>query len=184
MAAGLEQGLGRDDIAAQLEEAAQAALVKRTSFYWEVVAGAFVSQGRSFAQMSSYAEAGIQRYAIEAVLDEHTTHICRFLHGKTFSVTDALERFDRVERMERPEDIKRELPWVRERQDAQTGRTVLYASGGRGEVLLAEVTRSALGTRDERGDFRALASDGALRDAGIGFPPYHCLCRTATVAVV
>ena len=72
------------------------------------------------------------------------------------------------------------LPWVRERQDAQTGHTVLYA----GQVRLAEVTRSALGTRDERGDFRALASDGALRDAGIGFPPLHGLCRSSTLAVV
>ena len=46
------------------------------------------------------------------------------------------------------------------------------------------VARSALGTHDDRGDFRALASDGALREVGIGFPPYHGLCRTTTLAVV
>ena len=46
------------------------------------------------------------------------------------------------------------------------------------------MTRSAFGTRDDRGDFRALASDGALREVGIGFPPYHGLCRTTTLAVV
>jgi hypothetical protein len=28
----------------------------------------------------------------------------------------------------------------------------------------------------------ALASDGALREVGISFPPYHGLCRTTTLA--
>ncbi len=184
VAAGLEQGLGRDDIAADLERAARIALVERAPFYWEVVASSFISQGRSFAQMSSYAEAGIQRYVIEAVLDERTTHICRYLHGKTFAVADGLQRFERVEQLEQPEEIKRELPWVRESLDPETGNTRLYVDSGAGRTPLAEVTRSALGTRDDRGDFRALASDGALREVGIGFPPYHGLCRTTTLAVV
>jgi SPP1 gp7 family putative phage head morphogenesis protein len=184
VAAGLEQGLGRDDIAADLDAAARAALIERAPFYWEVVASSFISQGRSFAQMSSYAEAGIQRYVIEAVLDERTTQICRYLHGKTFEVADALHRFDRLEQLEQPENLKRELPWVRESLDAETGRTRLYVDGGAGRTDLAEVTRSAFGTRDDRGDFRTLASDGVLREVGIGFPPYHGLCRTTTLAVV
>ncbi len=184
VSAGLEEGLGRDDIAADLERAARAALVDRAPFYWEVVASAFIGQGRSFAQMSSYAEAGIERYRIEAVLDENTTHICRYLHGKTFSVGDALQRFERVEQLDQPEDIKRELPWVRERLDPETGRTRLYVHGSAGRTELAEVARSALGTRDDRGDFRSLATDGQLGEVGIGFPPYHGLCRTTTLAVV
>ena len=57
-------------------------------------------------------------------------------------------------------------------------------NGGSGRTELAEVTRSAMGTRDDRGDFRALASDSALNEVGIGFPPYHGLCRTTTLAVV
>ncbi|RMG47970.1 MAG: head morphogenesis protein, partial [Acidobacteria bacterium] len=91
VAEGLEAGLGREDIARDLEAAARQVIAGRGSFYWEVVAGAFVSRGRSFAQLSSYAEAGIDRYVIEAVLDERTTEICRFLHGKTFSVSRGLE---------------------------------------------------------------------------------------------
>jgi SPP1 gp7 family putative phage head morphogenesis protein len=184
VAAGLEQGLGRDDIAADLERAARAALVERAPFYWDVVASSFIGQGRSFAQMSSYAEAGVQRYRIEAVLDERTTHICRYLHGKTFAVADALRRFERVEQLDQPEDVKRALPWVREALDPETGRTRLYVGGGAGRLDLAEITRSALGARDDRGDFRSLASDAALSEVGIGFPPYHGLCRTTTLAVV
>ncbi len=44
---------------------------------------------------------------------------------------DGLERFDRVERLEQPEDIKRELPWVRESLDPETGRTSALRRGRR-----------------------------------------------------
>nr|WP_228557107.1 hypothetical protein [Myxococcus sp. AB025B] len=89
-----------------------------------------ISQGRSFAQMSSYAKAGIRRYRIKAVLDEATTQVCRFLHGRTFVVADALQRFEHLDSLEHPEDVKQELPWVRERLDADTGRTHLYVNRG------------------------------------------------------
>lgn len=68
--------------------------------------------------------------------------------------------------------------------DPETGRTRLHVNGFSGRIDLAEVTRLALGTRDERGVFRALASDSALNEVGIGFPTYHGLCRTTTLAVV
>ena len=179
---GLEAGLGRDDISQGLAQTAQSALVESSPFYWDVVAGAFISNGRSFAQMSSYAEAGIERYIIEAVLDERTTEICRFLHGKTFSVKSALERFDRIEAMENPEDIKQVQPWVREAIEPETGRKVLYVDRGDDRVPIAQVTRSAFGSKDDRGEFRGSLSERDLNDLGIGFPPYHGLCRTTTVA--
>ncbi len=178
VASGLERGLGRVDIASELEAAARGALVDRAPFYWEVVASAFIGQGRSFAQMSSYAEAGIRRYRIEAVLDERTTHICRFLHGKTFAVETALRKFEQVERLEDPEDIKRLLPWVRERLDGD--RLTLHGAG----MPIADVTRSALGTRDEVGEFRPRLAEDQLGDAGIGLPPFHGLCRSTTLAIV
>ncbi|NTX57062.1 head morphogenesis protein [Myxococcus sp. CA039A] len=183
VAEGLEAGLGRSDIAESLERAARGALIERAPFYWEVVASHFVGQGRSFAQVSSYAEAGVRSYRIEAVLDEATTRACRFLNGKTFSVADALKRFERLESLERPEEVKQELPWVRERLDAATGHAILYVNRRGQETRLAEVLRSAAGTRDDAGEFRALASDKQLAEVGVGFPPYHGLCRTTTLAV-
>ncbi len=69
----------------------------RSPAYWDVVAGSFVGRGRSFSQLSAYAEAAITSYRIVAVLDEVTTPTCRFLDGKTFSVSRGLELFDRVE---------------------------------------------------------------------------------------
>ncbi|MCA9559572.1 MAG: head morphogenesis protein [Myxococcales bacterium] len=179
VAEGLEAGLGRADIAADLQRAAEHALVTRPAFYWEVVAGAFVSNGRSLAQVSAFAEAGIQRYVITAVLDEVTTETCRFLDGKTFSVGDALGRFDRIERMEQPEDIKAEQPWVREAVDPETGRKVLYVDRGGVRTPIAEVVRSGLGSSDDRGEFARGRSERDLMDLGVGFPPYHGLCRTS-----
>jgi SPP1 gp7 family putative phage head morphogenesis protein len=183
VADGLEQGLGRDDIASNLNEAAQAVLVNRSLSSWDVVASAFVGQGRSFAQMSSYAEAGLRTYVIEAVLDEVTTPICRFMHGKIFSVSDALARFDKVERMDDPEDIKQVMPWVRHGVDKENGRSVLYVNGADGRVPLAEVLRSGVGNRDDRGEYRAMASDGALASAGVGLPPFHGRCRSTVLSI-
>lgn len=180
VADGLESGLGRDDIARDLEAAAQNILAGRGSFYWEVVAGSFVSQGRSFAQLSAYAEAGIERYLIEAILDERTTEVCRFLHGKTFTVGTGLRAFERLEA--NPESVPDLAPWVREAADPETGRKVLFVERGGERTAVAEVTRSAFGSRDDRGDFGRSLSEQQLLDLGISFPPYHGLCRTTTVA--
>jgi len=181
VADGLEAGLGRDDIARDLQRAAKNMIAGRSSFYWDVVAGAFVSNGRSFSQISAYAEAGIQRYVIEAVLDEQTTNTCRFLHGKTFSVRDAVRRFERIESLQRPEDIKTEQPWVREARDQKTGRTVLYVNKGERRVPITEVVRSGVGAKDDAGEYRRSTGDQALMDLGVSFPPFHGLCRTVVV---
>ena len=179
---GLEAGLGREDLARDLEAAARDVITGRGSFYWETVAGSFVSRGRSFAQLSSYAEAGIDRYLIEAVLDERTTEICRFLDGKTFTVATGLQTFEQVEA--EPDRISEVAPWVREAIDPDTGRKVLFVERGDSRVPLAEVTRSAVGTRDDRGDFSRALSERDLESLGISFPPYHGLCRSSTVADV
>jgi hypothetical protein len=182
VADGLEAGLGREDLARDLESAARDIIAGRDSFYWETVAGAFVSNGRSFAQLSAYAEAGIERYLIEAVLDERTTEICRFLDGKTFTVATGLQNFERIEA--EPDRISDLAPWVREAIDPDTGRKVLFVERGDSRMPLAEVTRSAVGTRDDRGDFSRALSERDLENLGISFPPYHGLCRSTTVAAV
>jgi len=180
VAEGLAAGLGRDDIAANLARAARAELVERAPYYWETVASSFIGRGRSFGQLSSYAEAGIERYQVIAVLDERTTAFCRFVHLKTFSVGVGLDLFTELERAE-PEAIRQRTPWVRERTSGD--RHVLYVDHASGRRDLATVLRS-VGARDDVGHFRALADDSALIDLGLTFPPFHGHCRTACIPLI
>jgi SPP1 gp7 family putative phage head morphogenesis protein len=182
VASSLEQGLGRDDIAEKLSEAAQSVLVNRAKSYWTTIAGAFVANARSYAQMSSYAEAGIRRYQILAVLDEVTTEQCRFLDGKEFSVGTALDRFDRIDKASDPEQIKSIAPWIRVGTN-EDGARILYTGKGESRTQVAEITRSGVGAKDDRGEYRGALGEKALDELGVGFPPYHGHCRTTTVPV-
>jgi SPP1 gp7 family putative phage head morphogenesis protein len=177
VAAGLEQGLGRDDIAQDLAAAAERAMVQRSASYWDLVAASWVGEARSMSQISAYAEAGIERYKIVAVLDEHTTDTCRYLDGKVLEVADALRTLGRLEAAEDPLALKSERPWVRERV-GDDGRRVI----GVGETELAVVERSGVGVRDDRGEYARAHSSRDLAPAGIGYPPWHGYCRSTTVA--
>ncbi len=174
---GLESGLGRDDIASDLKKAAKRTLAGKGSPYWDVVAGAFIGRGRSFAQLSAYREARIDRYLFEAVLDEVTTDTCRFFHGKTFSVDRGIGLFEQVEQS--PEDIKDLNPWVRTGKN-DAGEKVLYVSKNDQRIPIATVVSTGVGTRDEIGTFRGGRSEQELMDLGLSFPPLHGLCRSVT----
>jgi SPP1 gp7 family putative phage head morphogenesis protein len=178
VADGLAEGLGRDDIAAKLEKAARASLIQRSPFYWETATASFIGRGRSYTEVAGYAEAGIERYQIVAVLDEVTTPVCRWLHGKTFSVRSALDRFAKVEAADEPEAVKRLTPWIRERAAGE--RRILYVDHASGRHDVAVLRRNVGGAAA----FRALRGDDGLADLGLSFPPYHGLCRSQTVAVV
>jgi hypothetical protein len=71
VAASLEQGLGRDEIAADLS-AGLASIVNRGKPYWEVVAMSFANRGRTYTQLAAFDDAGVERYRFEAVRDEVT----------------------------------------------------------------------------------------------------------------
>ena len=183
VAEGMQAGLGRADIARDLERAATAAFAGRSAYYWEVVASSAVSTARSMGQISSMAEAGVERYVIEAVLDEVTTPCCRFLHGKTFSVGDALRRFERIEAARTVDELKAAQPWVRQATDPDSGRSVLYVERGGRRTPIAEVARSGFGVKDDVGELRRTADERAMLDMGVSFPPFHGLCRSQALAL-
>jgi hypothetical protein len=147
----------------------------RDSFYWEVVAGSFVGRGRSFAQLSGFAEAGIERYRVSAVLDQRTTNSCRFLDGKVFSVRRGLDIFDQVE--VDPENIREHNPWLRE-----AGGSIYIERSGR-RVPIAQVVRSGVGVSDDRGEYEHARSEQELEGLNLGFPPFHANCRSSLISI-
>ncbi len=182
VAEGVGQGIGRREMAEDLERRLGYKVTKSRA-YWEVVASTFANRARSWAQMSSFEEAGIERYIFEAVLDKATTDTCRFLHGKKFQTSAGLAKFREVERRRDPEAIKEVTPWVRtvKRED---GTQVLAFDRDGERVEVATVVESAVGQDDETGKFSSAMSNNQLMQNGLTMPPLHGLCRSTVVADV
>jgi hypothetical protein len=181
VAHGLEHGLGRDDIAQALAELGERVWIDRAASYWTLIASSFVGEARSVSQISAFAEAGIEQYVISAVLDEHTTDICRFLDGKVLETAAAMDQIRALEMTGDPEAIRDIRPWVRTPM-GDDGMRRLTVRRGDDEQVLATVARSGVGKPDDRGAYRGVLSDRELAPAGIGYPPFHGLCRSSLLA--
>ena len=183
VAQGMERGLGRVDIAADLQRMTGAAALARGPDYWRVVAGAFMNRARVGSLVSSFSEARIERFRVTAVLDQRTTICCRFMDGKTFSVSSSLETMKSTMATEKPEDIRYLQPWI-ERGKDEDGNAILYYKQRDGSrQVVADVIRSGVGRADDRGEFRARMSDAKLEATGISMPPYHRTCRTTVTTI-
>lgn len=180
---GVERGLGRDDIVAELSGAMSRDAFDRSRDYWEVVSMVFTNRARTFTQVAAFEEAGIERYRFEAVLDEATSEVCRFMHGKEFTVGKAADRFREVERARDPELIREVQPFVQVGADREGNEVLFYARGGRRRAV-AQVDEPAIGQRDEVGRYSRDLSDKQLEAAGISVPPLHGRCRSTIVAEV
>lgn len=87
--------------------------VKKTTAYWEGLANHITTRTREFANVSGYVQAKIEYFEVRAVLDNRTSDICRYMHGRIFKVSDARTQREKIMRAETPEEIKRVAPWVR-----------------------------------------------------------------------
>lgn len=182
IARGADQGLGPRELGKELQTAL-GSLADRSEAYYRMAAGVFVNKARSYAALSGYADAGIETFKFEAVMDEVTSLVCRYMHGRTFKVQHALNHFDTVAELDDPEDVKTASPWLAEGVSDE-GTPVLYykdASGDR--VHVATVTSDASGKRDDRGSFNSHLDDDELSAAGIMTPPIHGNCRSTVVPV-
>jgi hypothetical protein len=183
VARGLEEGLGRVDIAENLARMTGAAELARTEAYWRVVASAFVGRARAGTQVAAFAEAKIERFRFVAVLDQKTTLQCRYLDGKTWSTARAMETLQRVTDSAEPEQIRYLQPWMESGKDAD-GKPILYFNKADGtRQIVADVIRSGVGRADDRGEFKARMSDTALESSGISMPPLHRTCRSTIVTL-
>lgn len=181
VATGLSQGLGTEEISRGLKEFLSAD-IPRPDSYWRVVADAFVGTARTASQIAAYEDAEIQTYEIVAVLDEVTTDICRFMDGKVFRVSAARGLLNSLDGLGDPEQVRFANPWVR-RRTGEDGNLELYVPNSDGSsTTIAQVTRSGIGSRDDRGEYANALGDADLVSLGIPVPPFHGRCRTTIVA--
>lgn len=173
---GLAQGLGRDEIGRDLRQQLPGMWQKYGQSYARLNAGMAMSRARSYSEIASYQDAGIESYEIVSVIDERTTDICRALDGQIISVGRASALLDAQMQLAQPEDIRTVAPLCRE---VHRGSQYLIETAN-GEKV-AEVVRSGYGVRDDRGTNSYSRMGDQLADASIGMPPYHFDCRTTTV---
>lgn len=176
VASGLEAGFGRDEIAARIS-AELGDRVMRGQGYWQTVASQFANQARTFSQIGAFEDAGIEQLKFTAILDEVTTDECRFYDGMVFPTSSAAALRDRLANAS-PDEVYDVAPWVRSGRDEE-GNRILYIDRNGSRTVLAQVDRSGVGTRDDRGSFsRGLSASELLTAGAPPTPPLHGNCRS------
>jgi len=183
VATGMERGLGRDDIVDELAKTMAGAAFDRSRNYWEVVAMVFANRARSSTQLAAFEEAAIERFRFDAILDEVTSEVCRFMHGRVFSVSKAMDSFRQVERARDPERIRDLQPFVQVGADREGNEVLFYQRGGRRRAV-ARVDESGVGEADKIGRYSKQLSSQQLERAGVTAPPLHGRCRSTITAEV
>lgn len=179
VARGLESGLDNDAIGGALQSALTAAGVKRADAYWTMIASVFAGRARTWGTLSSFTEAGIEEYAIEAALDEQTCDVCRFMHGQAFTTAAGVASFAQVAAAEDPAAVVDLMPFCGVGVAPDGGRALLV---GRGEdrSLLASVVESGVGKRDAVGAYAGAMSRKGMESTGLTCP-FHPRCRCIPV---
>jgi hypothetical protein len=180
VATGLESGLGREDISADLIAAMAGA--RRPDSYWGNIATVFSNRARNFTQIHAFQDAAIKAFMIEAVLDAATSEQCRFLHHKQFPVDGAAKRIEKVQAAPDPTDIVDLMPWIQKGKN-EDGQAILYYKRGETRHLVANIDESGEGEDDKIGQYSKAMPEEAMAKAGIGMPPFHGHCRTTVVPV-
>jgi SPP1 gp7 family putative phage head morphogenesis protein len=178
VANGLEEGLGRDDISRDLEKALGDRLMRGRS-YWQVVATSFMNTARTASNLNAFAEAGIQYYRFEAVMDEATTDQCRFYHDQVFSVGAAVNVMNAQMRAGTLEELQQTNPWVRVGRD-DDGSQYMYIEKDGERTRVANIDESGVGTQ-AAGTYSSALSSERLTTLGVPYPPLHGNCRSTIV---
>jgi hypothetical protein len=180
VSAGLEAGLGREDIAERLAADLTDPLLGRARAYWDQVASIHVARARTYGQMAAYTDAGVERYEIDAAKDEVTCVICYAMDGRTFSVETAMDAYARVEASDDPYSVEDEQPFIQV-GTTDEGQRFLYARSDGMVHHIATILSDPSGERDGAGRYEHVASASKIEDVGCQQPPFHGRCRCLTV---
>lgn len=177
---GLDEGKSSRQISAELRRQITGKSLRRNQHYWDTVASSFVNRARTFGELSVFEDAGIERYVFEAVLDERTTDICRYMHGKSWTVASGLKQFKAVDGLKDPDAIKDSQPWAFTAKDDDGNPVLAYKKNGQRRHI-AEIVSSGFGKKDSTGSYKNAVTDRTLQSNGISMPPLHGLCRSTIV---
>lgn len=178
VAEGLEAGMGRKDLTERLHKELSAQQANRSKAYAGVVAASFTGRSRAYANLSTFEDAGVESFTFDSVLDQRTSAICRFMHGKVFPVAAAKQNFHSTEADPDPENVRFSMPWVREGVD-DNGQKALYTrEPNGGKNVVAHIDNSGRGVDGSQGAFSNGVSDKALQARGLMVPPLHGFCRS------
>ena len=162
--------------------------------YGVLAANAWLALSRNIGILSVFRDAGVERAKVVAVIDERTSHICRFLHQKEVIVSSAIsvtaglvEPFSTSNWLEEtigPRGLPSPPTISDPGADDRPHITLPPKEPGGKRRLLAIRTGPHLlddgnfdmGSYDQYTDDDTLASE-------LGPPPYHHLCRTLLVPV-
>ena len=86
---------------------------KKTLAYWTGFGQNIVTQSRVWSDISSFQQAGITQYKIDAVLDDRTSKICRRLDGEVFNVSEAVQLRTSMMEADSPGQVKTIAPWFK-----------------------------------------------------------------------
>jgi len=176
---GIRDGLGRDQIASDLQNQIPGLWKQYGHNYARVTAAVATARARSYASLTSYQTASIEWVEIVAVHDERTTEVCRFMDGQILPVGQSIELLDAGASVQDPEDIRTVNPFMQVRSDRDTRQQYIQTTTG---VRVADVLRSGVGSRDDRGQHLArLMGSQLIAEASVGVPPYHFGCRSTDV---
>jgi SPP1 gp7 family putative phage head morphogenesis protein len=178
IARGVDDGRDNQTIAEDIARVAQGTIAQRTQDYYVLVASTATARARTYGELTSFQRAGIKRYTVQSVRDESTCDTCNFMHGRSFDVADAVERFDRAARSD-PEALPDIHPFVSARK---IGDGVYIGARTRNTFEpIAQVERSARGTKDQQGSFRTILDDARIQSLGAGCCPFHPHCRCVLI---
>ena len=158
---GLEEGLGRKDIAGRLRQLTFGTPeIPGKAELYNRVASASVNRSRNWGSMFAMEEAKVETYQWRAVGDERTCARCSFLDTTEFRVDRMMKRVGLALRSE-PKDIEWIAPWLNHDQ----ANDDFYIRTKEGREYIKDKPASWLESR------------------GVGLPPAHGGCRcTCTVS--
>lgn len=145
--------------------------------YWRVLSSVHANNVRGFANLGALDDSGIRTYRFEAVLDERTSEVCRFMHGRTFDVRVALDNIEAAVNAATPEEMAAAQPWVQ----SSGGR--IYIRSGDKRTDIATIEEPGKGVAGRVGTYSTEFSDDELAALGVVVPPLHPHCRSTIVAV-